>query len=98
MRKSLAVAFGIVAVGVAVVGNTTAQQGPIKIGVITTLTGRLAEFGKQQKAGFEVALKELNSKGTQKYEMLLEDSASDVNKGLAAAEKLVNAGVGVILN
>jgi branched-chain amino acid transport system substrate-binding protein len=98
MRKSLAVAFGIVAVGVAVVGNTTAQQGPIKIGVITTLTGRLAEFGKQQKAGFEVALKELNSKGTQKYEMLLEDSASDVNKGLAAAEKLVNSGVGVILN
>lgn len=30
--------------------------------------------------------------------MQLEDSASDVNKGLAAAERLVNAGVGVIIN
>jgi branched-chain amino acid transport system substrate-binding protein len=89
---SFAFAIGISAVG---------QQSTVKIGVITTLTGRLAEFGKQQKAGFELAVREINKRGginNQKIELLLEDSASDVNKGLAAAEKLVNAGVGVILN
>ncbi len=98
MRKALAVAFGTVVLGALVVQQSAAQSGPIKIGVITTLTGRLAEFGRQQKAGFEVALKELNAKSAQKYEMQLEDNASDVNKGLAAAEKLVNSGVGIILN
>ncbi len=77
------------------------QTATIKIGAITTLTGRQADFGKQQKTGFEVAIKEINAKGGingQKVELQLEDSASDVNKGLAAAERLVNAGVGVIIN
>ncbi len=85
-----------------VLGVTGAQQtATIKIGAITTLTGRQADFGKQQKTGFEVAIKEINAKGGingQKVELQLEDSASDVNKGLAAAERLVNAGVGVIIN
>jgi branched-chain amino acid transport system substrate-binding protein len=75
--------------------------GTIKIGAITTLTGRQAEFGRQQKAGFETAIAEINVKGGiggQKVELQLEDSASDVNKGLAAAEKLVNSGVGVVIN
>jgi branched-chain amino acid transport system substrate-binding protein len=89
----------IAAVGAASLSN--AQTSSVRIGAITTLTGRLAEFGRQQRAGFNVAISELNAKGGingQKVELLLEDSASDVNKGLAAAEKLVNSGVGVILN
>jgi branched-chain amino acid transport system substrate-binding protein len=89
----------IAAVGAASLSN--AQTSSVRIGAITTLTGRLAEFGRQQRAGFNVAVSELNAKGGingQKVELLLEDSASDVNKGLAAAEKLVNSGVGVILN
>ena len=98
MRKAMIVGLGFIAVSAMSVQYSTAQQGAIRIGAISTLSGRLAEFGRQQKAGFEVALKELNVKGGPKFEMLLEDSASDVNKGLAAAEKLVNAGVGVILN
>jgi branched-chain amino acid transport system substrate-binding protein len=76
-------------------------QDTVKIGAITTLTGRLAEFGRQQQAGFQVALDEINAAGGingQQVELLLEDSASDVNKGLAAAENLVNEGVGVVLN
>jgi branched-chain amino acid transport system substrate-binding protein len=76
-------------------------QETIKVGAITTLTGRLAEFGKQQQAGFQVAIDEINAAGGingQQVELLLEDSASDVNKGLAAAEKLVNEGIGVVIN
>jgi branched-chain amino acid transport system substrate-binding protein len=91
--------LAVAAVGVA--SLSVAQGNTVRIGAITTLTGRLAEFGRQQRAGFNVAVAELNAKGGingQKVELLLEDSASDVNKGLAAAEKLVNSGVGVILN
>ncbi len=75
-------------------------QGTVKIGAITSLTGRFAEFGKQQMAGFKVAVDEINRKGGingQKVELQVEDNASDVNKGLAAAEKLVNAGVGLVI-
>jgi branched-chain amino acid transport system substrate-binding protein len=81
--------------------NQVAAQDTIKVGAITTLTGRLAEFGKQQQAGFQVAIDEINAAGGingQQVELLLEDSASDVNKGLAAAEKLVNEGIGIVIN
>ncbi|GEM46846.1 ABC transporter substrate-binding protein [Deinococcus cellulosilyticus] len=72
----------------------------IKVGAITSLTGRFATFGKMQKAGFQVAIKEINSRGGvlgKKLELVLEDDASDTNKALAAAEKLVNQGVPLII-
>lgn len=72
----------------------------VKIGAITSLTGRFATFGKMQRAGFQVALDEINAKGGlggNKVELLLEDDASDTNKALAAAEKLINAGVPLII-
>ncbi len=43
----------------------------------------------------------MNRKGGvlgKKMELIIEDNASDVNKGLAAAERLVNAGVPLVLN
>ncbi|MEW6421363.1 MAG: ABC transporter substrate-binding protein [Deinococcota bacterium] len=76
-------------------------QGPIKIGAITSITGRFAEFGKMQLAGFKVGLDEVNRRGGvlgRRVELVIEDNASDVNKGLAAAERLVNAGVPLVLN
>jgi branched-chain amino acid transport system substrate-binding protein len=97
----MVMAFGIIGACTALISQSGAQTNPVRVGAITTLTGRLAEFGRQQKAGFQVALEEINKKGGingQKVELLLEDSASDVNKGLAGAEKLVNSGIGVILN
>ncbi|GAA5514956.1 leucine-, isoleucine-, valine-, threonine-, and alanine-binding protein [Deinococcus carri] len=76
-------------------------QGTIKIGAITSVTGRFAEFGKMQLAGFRVGVDEVNRRGGvlgRKIELVIEDNASDVNKGLAAAERLVNAGVPLVLN
>ncbi|UBV44440.1 ABC transporter substrate-binding protein (plasmid) [Deinococcus taeanensis] len=76
-------------------------QGTIKIGAITSVTGRFAEFGKMQLAGFKVGVAEVNRKGGiggRKIELVIEDNASDVNKGLAAAERLVNAGVPLVIN
>lgn len=78
----------------------TASQEPIRIGAITSLTGRFATFGKMQEAGFKVALEEINQKAGkngQKFKLLLEDDGSDVNKALNAAEKLVNQNTPVII-
>ncbi|SEJ48613.1 branched-chain amino acid transport system substrate-binding protein [Deinococcus reticulitermitis] len=94
MRKALLLsAFALAA--------SAAAQGTIKIGAITSVTGRFAEFGKMQVAGFKVGVEEVNRKGGiggRKIELIIEDNASDVNKGLAAAERLVNAGVPIVLN
>lgn len=81
--------------------TAASAQSTIKIGAITSITGRFAEFGKMQQAGFKVAVDEVNRKGGvlgKKIELVVEDNASDVNKGLAAAERLVNAGVPLVLN
>ncbi|UQN09602.1 ABC transporter substrate-binding protein [Deinococcus sp. QL22] len=81
--------------------SAQSSTGTIKIGAITSVTGRFAEFGKMQLAGFKVGVAEVNRKGGiggRKIELLIEDNASDVNKGLAAAERLVNAGVPLIIN
>ncbi|THF69835.1 branched-chain amino acid ABC transporter substrate-binding protein [Deinococcus sp. Arct2-2] len=81
--------------------SAQSSTGTIKIGAITSVTGRFAEFGKMQLAGFKVGVAEVNRKGGingRKIELLIEDNASDVNKGLAAAERLVNAGVPLVIN
>lgn len=99
MRKALLLsAFALAA---PTLTTSAAAQGTIKIGAITSVTGRFAEFGKMQVAGFKVGVDEVNRKGGiggRKIELIIEDNASDVNKGLAAAERLVNAGVPIVLN
>jgi len=72
----------------------------INVGAITSLTGRFATFGKMQKAGFQVAIDEINAAGGvggNKLALLLEDDASDTNKALSAAEKLLNQKVPLII-
>ncbi|WP_309570026.1 ABC transporter substrate-binding protein, partial [Deinococcus sp.] len=79
---------------------TAAAQGTIQIGAITSLSGRFATFGQMQQAGFKVAIDEVNAKGGvngQKVEQALEDDASDTNKALTAAEKLVNQNVPLVI-
>ena len=97
MHKQKAVLFALT---LALTGAAQAQ-GTIKIGAITSVTGRFAEFGKMHLAGFKVAVAEVNRKGGilgRKIELVIEDNASDVNKGLSAAERLVNAGVPLVIN
>jgi len=73
---------------------------PVQVGAVTSLTGRWATFGKMQKAGFAVAIQEVNAKGgvlKRPLDVVLEDDGSDVNKALAAGEKLVNQKVPLII-
>lgn len=72
----------------------------VKVGAITSLSGRFATFGRMQQAGFRVALEEINGRGGiggNKVELLLEDDASDTNKALNAAERLVASGAPVVI-
>lgn len=78
----------------------SAPAEPVRIGVITSLTGRFATFGKMQIAGYKVALEEINGKGGVKrrpLELLIEDDASAVPGALSAAERLLSKGVPLVL-
>lgn len=91
------IAFPLLALSLAA---SASAQGTIKIGAVTSLSGRFATFGKMQQAGFQVAIDEINAKGGvggQKLELLLQDDASDTNKALSAAENLVGQKVPLIM-
>lgn len=65
------------------------QNETIKIGAILPLTGTQAGLGTSMKAGLELAIEELNSNGNPvKYELLVEDVASEQRNVLNAYNKL----------
>ena len=81
---ALAVAFAA--------GQAHAQgAGPIKIGVVTPLTGTYAGIGQQVKWGIDLAIKEINDKGGilgRKVEAVYEDEEANPNVAVQKAEKL----------
>ena len=65
--------------------------GPIKIGVVTPLTGTYAGIGAQVKFGLELALKEINAAGGvmgRKLELIYEDEEANPAVAVQKAEKL----------
>src|SRR5262249_35483520 len=80
--------------------GTDAAPEPIRVGVITSLSGSFATFGTMEVAGYRVGAEEVNAKGGingRPIELVIEDDASNQNAALAAAEKLVNQGVPLIM-
>ena len=78
-------------------GIASAQQGiskdEILIGTIQDLSGPLAGYGKQARAGMQMAIEEINEMGGihgRKIKLLVEDSGYDPKKAILAAQKLVN--------
>src|SRR5690554_4452296 len=75
-------------------------QDTVQIGVITSITGRFAEFGEQHRAGLQAALEDVNAAGGVNgatVEIVYEDDISEVNAALAAGEKLINDGVPIVM-
>ena len=84
---------------VATAGVALAQE-PVRIGVITSITGRFAEFGEQHRAGVQIALEDVNAAGGVNgapVEVVWEDDTSEVNAALAVAERLVNQNVPLVM-
>jgi branched-chain amino acid transport system substrate-binding protein len=83
------------AVSTAAQGQPTqgVSKSEITIGSIQDLSGPIAGFGKQVRAGMLLAVDEINEQGGingRKLKLLVEDSAYDPKKAVLAAQKLVN--------
>ena len=65
---------------------------PIRIGVITTLTGPEAPLGSAQKNGYDLALKAINAKGGvlgRPVELVYEDDGGKTQGAISAVESLI---------
>ena len=65
---------------------------PIKVGVVTPLSGSYAQIGKQVRWGAELAIKEINAAGGVKgrpFELLFEDEEANPPVAVRKAEKLL---------
>ncbi|HKX44123.1 MAG TPA: ABC transporter substrate-binding protein, partial [Burkholderiaceae bacterium] len=69
------------------------SKSEILVGTIQDLSGPLAGYGKQVRAGMLLAVDEVNEQGGlhgRKLRLLVEDSGYDPKKAVLAAQKLVN--------
>lgn len=94
MKITTTIAVAVLALGA---GIANAQQGisknEIVIGTIQDLSGPLAGYGKQARAGMQMAVEEINELGGihgRKIKLLVEDAGYDPKKAILAAQKLVN--------
>ncbi|MGO0576219.1 branched-chain amino acid ABC transporter substrate-binding protein [Ornithinimicrobium panacihumi] len=72
------------------------EDGPIKLGMLAPFSGSEAAFGDYMKNGAQLAISEINEAGGidgRKLELVVEDDACDATASVAAAQKLVTAGV-----
>ena len=71
---------------------TDAPTGPYTIGMVNSLTGSLSAFGQRNERGKELALSAVNEVGIRGRELRIvsEDSQSQSQSGVSAAQKLVN--------
>jgi branched-chain amino acid transport system substrate-binding protein len=84
-KITLAVALGF---GASLV---LAQSGPIKIGVVTPLSGTYTPIGEQVKMGLDLAAKEINAAGGingRKVDLIYEDEEANPAVATQKAEKL----------
>ncbi|HWS04979.1 MAG TPA: ABC transporter substrate-binding protein [Burkholderiaceae bacterium] len=95
-RAGLAARAAIAALSLAATA-AFAQQGVSKseilVGTIQDLSGPLAGYGKQARAGMQLRVEEINEQGGihgRKIVLKVEDSAYDPKKAVLAAQKLVN--------
>lgn len=88
LRPVLAVALLISTIGFS--GETLAQSGPIRIGMLAPLTGAFSGQGKDMVAGLELYFEEINRQiAGRRIEILVEDTEGNPQQALKKARKLV---------
>lgn len=92
-KKSQLLSFcAAVAITAAFSTPSLAQSEPIKVGVVTPLSGTYAPIGKQVRWGAELAVKEINAAGGvagRKFELLFEDEEANPPVAVRKSEKLL---------
>ena len=94
MRKTavVSVLLALLITGLAGSESVWAQKGPIKIGVITAMTGGAAQIGKDMTNGIAMWLDENNQTiAGRKVEVIVEDSQGQPNVALTKLQKLVES-------
>ncbi len=67
------------------------SEGPVKVGVISYLTGAGAGYGEAITNGINLAHEEIEEEGEVDIELIIEDSAGEQEEALSAAQKLMNS-------
>ncbi|MET8508775.1 branched-chain amino acid ABC transporter substrate-binding protein [Streptomyces sp. NPDC004787] len=79
-------------------GSPGSDSGPVKLGLLTPLTGSSAAIGPYMKDGAQLAVDEINAEGGingRKLTLTVEDEACDPKTAAAGAAKLVSAGIDI---
>ena len=73
-------------------GDGGDSSGPYEIGMVDSQTGSLSAFGERNQRGVNLALSRVNEVGIngRELDIIVEDSESENQGGIAAAQKLVN--------
>lgn len=92
--KGMATTAGVAAVSLAAPGiiRRASAADPIKVGVISPLTGAWTVYGKAHSAGFELAVDEINAAGGvlgRKFEIVLGDSKTEPRIVVEQANRLI---------
>ena len=96
VAASLAVSTGCAALG----GPQAQTTGPIKIGMVTSLTGNFAPLGTNDRLAVQQVFEQQNAKGGingRQLELSVLDDASDPNQSVIQFNKMVGDGVVAIL-
>jgi branched-chain amino acid transport system substrate-binding protein len=106
LRRSLVVAGAAAALALAGCGSgvtgggggetTGTSSEPIKLGMLTPLSGSEAAFGPYMQNGAQLAINEINAAGGvlgRQLELVVEDDACDPTTAVAGANKLVTQGI-----
>lgn len=92
MKTALLSAFaGSLITATALSGGALAQSGPIKVGVVTPLSGTYTPIGQQVRWGLELAAKEINAAGGvagRQVALVFEDEEANPAVAVQKAEKL----------
>jgi ABC-type branched-subunit amino acid transport system substrate-binding protein len=91
MKKTFITILILIVVAIAgfyVISNKPSEK-IIKIGIVATLEGPGALFGKSAVKSIELAQKELGSTKN-KYQIIVEDDGGNAGKSASAAQKLIN--------
>jgi len=81
--------------GLAALSTTATAQSPVKIGVVTPLSGTYSPIGQQVRWGLELAAKEINAAGGiagRPVELVFEDEEANPSVAVQKAEKLFQVG------
>ena len=93
MKKSIAMLGLALAAPVALGQSQGVSKNEIVVGSIQDLSGPVAAFGKQARAGMQLRVDEINEQGGingRKVRLAVEDSGYDPRKAVLAAQKLIH--------